>query len=127
MALGEHPYLLEPFSSQLTQLISEPDCCGFQIRFRFRSLIPAAQRQTQFWEQKTLNCLVDSCGVRPFEHLKQIVCGDQGTDLTQFIGKTSRPGKIALVTLLQLRVCEIHNASSMQREVVSDIGPRRKN
>jgi hypothetical protein len=62
--------------------------------------------------------------VGPFEHLKQIVCGHQGTDLAQFIGKTTRPGKIALVTLLQLRVCESHNASSKQREGVSDAGPK---
>jgi len=62
--------------------------------------------------------------MRPFKHLKQIVCGDQGADLTQFIGKTIRPGKISLVALLQLRVCEIHDASSMQREGVSDTGPK---
>jgi len=49
--------------------------------------------------------------VRPFKHLKQILYAYQSADLTHFIGNTAGPGKVALITLLQLRVREIHDAS----------------
>ncbi len=49
-----------------------------------------------------LNRLMDSWRVRPFEHLKQIVCAYQSTDLTQFGGKIGNRRKVALITILQL-------------------------
>jgi hypothetical protein len=53
-----------------------------------------------------LNGLMDPRRVWPFEDLKRIVHGDQSTDLTLFIGRITSLGDIALITLLQVRVCE---------------------
>jgi hypothetical protein len=53
-----------------------------------------------------LNRLVNSCGVRPYEHLKQAVCGHEGTDLTQAFRSIARFVKVAVIALLQLRILE---------------------
>jgi len=55
--------------------------------------------------------LMDSWRVRPLKHLKQAMYPDQRTDLTQVIGKAASFRKVALVTLLQLWVGEIHNGA----------------
>jgi hypothetical protein len=44
--------------------------------------------------------------VRPYEHLKQAVCGHEGTDLTQVFGRIARLVRIAVMALLQLRILE---------------------
>jgi hypothetical protein len=48
---------------------------------------------------------------------------DQSSHLTQFVGKTASPDQVAVITLLQLLVGEIHDASSRRENGVSDAGP----
>jgi hypothetical protein len=105
----------EPLSGQLVQLISKLNGCG--ICFSSRALIPVPQHRTQPWQQEMLNRLVHSWRVGPFKHLKQIVRGDQGADMRLFIGQTASLGEIALITLLQQRVCEIHDAPFVRWQV----------
>jgi len=59
--------------------------------------------------------------MRPLKHLKPIVHSDQSSHLAHFDGKAASPDKVTFITLLQLKVCEIHDASSMHG--VSDNEP----
>jgi len=61
--------------------------------------------------------------VRPLKHLKPIVHSDQSSHLAHFDGKAASPDKVAFITLLQLWVCESHDASSIQWKGVGDTEP----
>jgi len=103
-------YFFEPLSSQSAQLFSKFNRCG--IRFGTGPLVPLAQPRAQSRREEVLHRLVDSCGVRPFEHLKQIVCADQGTDLAQVPGNLTRVEQVAVIALLQLCIFKVHDAPS---------------
>ena len=65
-----------------------------------------------------LDGFVHSWRVRAFHQAKHIVGGYQSSHLTQFTGTLSRLCKVAVITLLQLWIGEIHNASLMRWENV---------
>ena len=100
MEMGNIDGVFEPLSGQLTQTISKPNGCG--IRFGAVALVPAPQHRAQPWRKEMLKHFMDSWRVRPFQHLKPIMCGDQRTDLTQFAGTIGRFGEATVITLLQL-------------------------
>ena len=110
-------YGLELLSCQMAQVI--PELSGRGIYFRFRALVPVTQPRPQRWQEKMLDGFVYSWRVRTFHQAKHIVCGYQSTDLTQFTGTPNRLRKVAVITLLQLWVGEIHDVSSIQRKSVS--------
>lgn len=107
--MGDFCWNFESFPRQATQMISKFDC-GV-IRSGSGLLIPAAQFRAQSCGEKMLHRLVDSGRVIPFEHLIKIMCGDQSTDLAQVPGSITGLDKVAVITLLQLGVLKVHDAS----------------
>ena len=58
-----------------------------------------------------INRLMNSGGVIPFQHLKEIVAGEQGPHLAQILRGIARLAQVAFVTLLQLRICEFQDST----------------
>ena len=56
-----------------------------------------------------INGLVDSPRVRAFNHPKKIVCVYQSANLAHFGRIIGKPRKIAVVTIPELCIREIHN------------------
>jgi hypothetical protein len=114
--------IVELFSRQRAQTVSQRNSGGIFIRAG--TLIPAAQPRTQLRREEMLNRLMDSRRVSPFKHLEHLAYGYQSPDLTQFIGKTATLGKVLFITLLQLRICEIHKSlSKIFRRVAYPVEP----
>ena len=98
----------ESLPRRLTQLLSNFNRCG--IRFGTGTLMPPAQFRAQSRSEEVIYRLVDSGRVRPFKHPVKIMCGDQGTDPAQVLGSITRLDKVAVITLLQLRIFKVQEA-----------------
>ena len=107
--MGDFCCDFESLPRQLTQLLSKFNRRG--IRPGTGVLVPPAQLRAQSCREEVLNRLVDSGRVSPFKHLIKIVCGDQGMDPAQVLGNIARLNKVAVITLLQLCVFKVHEAS----------------
>ena len=87
--------------------------------------IPLPQPGAQLWQKELINRLVDSRGVRSFNHLEKIVCRDQSTHLAHLIRETDHCLKGAVVTVLQLWIIEIHDGkASPSHRFCSLVSPR---
>lgn len=69
-----------------------------------------AQGRAHFGRDEAVNCFVDPGRVNPFEHGKPIVGGNEGVDGTQIAQRIANFAKMDVITLLQLRIPESHNA-----------------
>jgi len=95
----------ESLPRQLAQLLPKFNRRG--IRPGTGALIPPAPPRAQSCGEKVLNRLVDSYRVSTFKHLIKIVCGDQGMDPAQVLANITRLDKVAVITLLQLRIFKV--------------------
>jgi len=82
-----------------------------------------AQGRAHFGRDEAVNRFMHSGRVSPFEHRKPIVGGHESIDGTQAAQRIANFAKMGVVTLLQLRILESHNAP-LKDDLIKPAGPR---
>ena len=119
--MGDFSRDLELLSRQPAQSVSEFNRCGIGVSTG--ALIPPAESRAHWRRQQVFDGFVNSGGMGPFEHLKQIVRGDQGAQLAQVLRDIARLAEVLVIALLQLWISEVHAAPDATRRSVKLAGP----
>lgn len=100
----------KPLPRQTTQLI--PKFQRGAICAGSGALIPKTQSRAHWGREEAIHRGVNPRGVTALEHLEQIIGRDQGVHLAEPLGGSNGPAEVMVVTLLELGIFEIHDASN---------------